>query len=136
MTGDCEGWAWLDWLATKIIGPVALAHGDPAWRDIRGWTDDPWLWTRRASILAHVPAARKGALEEAYAWPTFEERLFEKEFFIRKAVGWALRECAKHYAPEVCDFLVRVGGRASGLTRREGARRLPPELRRRVEEAG
>ena len=47
----------------------------------------------------------------------------------RKAIGWALRECSKRYPREVHDFLVRVGERASGLTRREGARNLSARLR-------
>jgi len=49
-------------------------------------------------------------------------------FFIRKAIGWALRECSKKYPEEVFAFLERIGGRASGLTRREGSRRLPEQL--------
>jgi 3-methyladenine DNA glycosylase AlkD len=128
MTGDCEGWALLDGLACTVLGPLVLAEGAPAYREIRGWSDDPWMWTRRAAILVHVIPARRARLEEEFAWPTFEERLHEREFFIRKAVGWALRECSKKYPEEVFAFLERVVDRASGLTRREGSRRLPEEL--------
>jgi len=56
--------------------------------------------------------------------------LHETEFFIRKAIGWTLREIGKSEPRAVHAFLMRVGDRASGLTRREGARRLPPPLRR------
>jgi 3-methyladenine DNA glycosylase AlkD len=87
------------------------------------------MWTRRASILIHIQPARKQKLVDKFSWPTFEERLFEKEFFIRKAIGWTLRECSKFYPQQVHDFLLRVGEQASGLTRREGARNLPDSLR-------
>ena len=66
------------------------------------------------------------------SWPTFEELLPEREFFIRKALGWTLRECSKKYPEQVAEFLLRVGERASGLTRREGGRNLPEQLRERV----
>lgn len=129
MLAGCEGWGETDYLATRVLGPLALAHGHPVYREVRQWSADPLLWVRRAAILIHIQPARKQALAGDYAWPTFEERLVEKEFFIRKAIGWTLRECCKHYPAEVRDFLLRVGDRASGLTFREAARGLPEELR-------
>lgn len=129
MTQGCEGWAETDYLATRILGGLALAQGEPVYREVRRWSVDPCLWTRRSAILIHVLPARRKRLAGEYAWPTFEEHLPEKEVFIRKAIGWALREAAKHYPHDVHAFLLRVGGRASGLTRREGARNLPPGLR-------
>ena len=68
-------------------------------------------------------AARRGQLSDRYSWPTFEELLPEREFFIRKALGWTLRECSKKYPEQVAEFLLRVGERASGLTRREFCQR-------------
>jgi 3-methyladenine DNA glycosylase AlkD len=132
MTHGCDGWGLLDGLAVDVLGPLALSRGRPVYRAVRTWSKDRDLWTRRASILVHVRPARVGRLEAAWAWPTFEELLPERDFFVRKAIGWALRECTKRYPREVHAFLVRVGDRASGLTRREGARNLPPALRRRV----
>jgi 3-methyladenine DNA glycosylase AlkD len=132
LTRDCDGWALLDTLATAALGSLVLVYGGQAYEPMRTWVCDDWLWTRRASILLHLVPARKRELDAAYAWPTWEERLHETEFFIRKAIGWALREACKHYPREVCEFLLRVGGRASSLTRREGARNLPAALRAQV----
>jgi len=129
ITRDCDNWALLDTLACDILGPLALLQGEALFKPVRRWSTDVWMWTRRASILVHLIPGRKQKLAHKYAWATFEERLPEKEFFIRKAIGWTLRECGKHYAQNVHDFLVHVGDRASGLTRREGARNLPDKLR-------
>lgn len=129
MTHACHGWALLDGLATGVLGPLAMARGDAVYRRVRTWSKDRDLWTRRASVLVHVIPARRGELRAAWAWPTFEELLPETDFFLRKAVGWTLREASRRYPREVRDFLVRVGDRASGLTRREGSRNLPPEYR-------
>lgn len=130
MTRECTGWALTDYLATRTLSALALRYGGQAYPALAAWLEDDWLWTRRAALLVHVMPARKAQLDPAWAWPAFESRLHEREFFIRKAVGWVLRECCKHYSNDVHAFLLRVGERASGLTRREGARNLPPELRR------
>lgn len=132
LTRDCDGWALLDTLATDALGSLALNYGSQAYEPLRAWSTDEWMWTRRAAILLHLVPARKRELNAAYAWPTWEELLPETGFFIRKAVGWALREACKHYPQEVCAFLLRVGSRASNLTRREGARNLPAGLRSQV----
>ena len=50
--------------------------------------------------------------------------LDEKEFFIRKAIGWTLREYAKTDPVRVRDFLVGHRGRWSGLTFREAGKHL------------
>jgi 3-methyladenine DNA glycosylase AlkD len=124
MTHGCHGWGLLDGLAVDVLGPLAIARGTPAFRHIRTWSKDRDLWTRRASVLVHVLPARRGVLAHGFAWPTFEELLPERDFFIRKAIGWTLRECAKKYPDRVRAFLRRVGSRASGLTRREASRHL------------
>jgi 3-methyladenine DNA glycosylase AlkD len=132
MTRDCEGWAQLDTLACGIISRMLLRLGEPLYSASAAWIEDEYMWTRRACILLHIMPARKRQLNHNYCWPAWEARLHEKEFFIRKAIGWALREASKQYPQEVHDFLMRVGDRASGLTRREAARNLPETLRRNI----
>jgi 3-methyladenine DNA glycosylase AlkD len=129
LSRGCDGWALLDTLALEVLGPLALVWGEEVYPTLARWSPDEWLWTRRAAILLHIVPARKRELAGEFAWPTWEERLPEKDFFIRKALGWALREASKHYPREVCEFLLRVGDRASPLTRREGARCLPGPLK-------
>jgi 3-methyladenine DNA glycosylase AlkD len=60
-----------------------------------------------------------------------ERMLDEKEFFIRKAIGWVLREAGKRRPDEVAAWLAPRTGRASGVTMREAVRYLPaPEADR------
>jgi 3-methyladenine DNA glycosylase AlkD len=132
LTRDVNGWGLLDEIGVHVLGPMAMSDPEGVYPVVRKWSKDPHMWTRRASVLIHCYPARKGSVAVKYAWPTFEELLPEKEFFIRKAVGWALRELCGPCPQEVHDFLLRVGDRASGLTRREGARKLPPKLRKDV----
>jgi 3-methyladenine DNA glycosylase AlkD len=128
----CQGWGSTDTVSVNVISPLALRLRESIYKPVRGWSEAEHMWTRRASILVHIVPARRGQLSDEYSWPTFDELLHEKEFFIRKAIGWTLRECSRHYPEAVAEFLVRVGDRASGLTRREGGRNLPENLRNTV----
>jgi 3-methyladenine DNA glycosylase AlkD len=58
--------------------------------------------------------------------------LGEKEFFIRKAIGWVLREVAKNRPAEVVAWLAPRTGRASGVTMREAVKYLPEADRDRL----
>ncbi len=55
--------------------------------------------------------------------------LTEKEFFIRKAIGWVLREVGRQRPQLAFEFLRAHRAQLSGLTLREGSRRLPPAMR-------
>jgi 3-methyladenine DNA glycosylase AlkD len=127
-TRCCSGWGQLDFLALEVLGPLALRLGAAAYAPVMAWLDDSWLWTRRAAVLIHCVPARRGELAQEFAWPSFASRLQERDFFIRKAVGWALRECCKRYPAEVAAFVRRHAVEMSGLTRREAVRNLPADL--------
>ena len=91
---EAHGWAYVDPLAGDIAGPIALLHPE-AWPLIDAWATDEDFWIRRSALLTLLPGIRRGGLDrerfERYATPM----LTEKEFFIRKAIGWVLREAAK-----------------------------------------
>ena len=127
---ECEGWGMLDYLATKHLGTLAMNYEEAVYSKVRRWTKSKHLWTRRAAILIHILPARKKRLRAEFALPTFTELLHEKEFFIRKAIGWTLREIVKHYPEITYEFLKDHRAEVSGLTMREGARRLPQKMKR------
>ena len=118
-------WALVDPLSTNVAGRIV--ERDPAgtgpWLD--RWATDPDFWVRRASLLSLLPGLRRGAGDfdrfGRYADPMLEER----EFFIRKAIGWILRETGKRRPELVRGWLGPRAGRASGLTIREAAKYLP-----------
>ena len=107
---------------------------------------------KRAAILLSVPShlsdpvphfrARFRALgvpTRAGDFALFAEiagpMLEEKEFFVRKAIGWVLREVSKKRPALVRDFLLAHGSRASGVTWREATKYLPAAMKRAVESA-
>lgn len=122
---ESRTWALVDELAT---GPVALlASADPAgaaWLD--RWSCDPDFWVRRAALLALLPGLRGGGGD----WERFaryaEALLDEREFFIRKAIGWVLRETSKKRPSMVAAWLLPRAADASGVTVREAVHYLDP----------
>ena len=58
-----------------------------------------------------------------------DRMLDEREFFIRKAIGWVLREAGKRRPDDVTAWLAPRTGRASGVTMREAVKYLRPAIR-------
>jgi len=124
---DSRTWALVDSLAGDIAGTIALR--DPsAWPRVDGWATDADFWVRRSSLLVLLSGIRAGqpdlARFERYAGPM----LGEKEFFIRKAIGWVLREISKRDPDWVATWTAARVAEMSGVTFREAVRRLPPEV--------
>jgi len=119
-------WAHVDWLATKIV-PHALPQKPRAL--LRAWARDDDFWVRRTALLAQLDALRAGGGDFALFAELAVPMLGEKEFFIRKAIGWVLRDTSKKRPVLVRDFVAEHGGNMSGLTLREATRRLPAKLR-------
>jgi 3-methyladenine DNA glycosylase AlkD len=122
-------WAHVDYLATKVIDPLVAAHPALLART-RTWGKDRDFWVRRTALLAQLRALRRGGGDFALFTEIAAPMLEEKEFFIRKAIGWVLREVSKKRPALVRDFFREHGARASGLTRREGTKYLPAAMRR------
>ena len=125
------GWALVDPLSGGIAGKIALAHPS-AWQRIDAWAVDEDFWARRSALLSLLPGVVTGrpdlARFERYALPMLEE----KEFFIRKAIGWVLREMSKKDPGYVAAWTDRHLHAMSGVTFREAVRRLPADDARRL----
>jgi 3-methyladenine DNA glycosylase AlkD len=89
---------------------------------IERWIDDRDLWLRRTSILSQV--GHKEATDADLLFDACERRMHETEFFIRKAIGWALRDYARTNPDAVVDFVAMNRGGLSGLSYREATKHL------------
>jgi 3-methyladenine DNA glycosylase AlkD len=83
--------AWWDFVDEVSAGPLGelLPEVSPA---LRGWSTDAVMWKRRASIIAQV--RRKADTDFELLTACIEPNRADREFFIRKAIGWALRAYA------------------------------------------
>jgi 3-methyladenine DNA glycosylase AlkD len=89
---------------------------------LRRWSTDADFWIRRAAITAQLGA--KSATDRALLAAVIEPNLADSEFFIRKAIGWALRDYAATDPDWVRAFAARHGEALSPLSRREALRKL------------
>jgi 3-methyladenine DNA glycosylase AlkD len=125
---DSHTWAFVDFLAIQIAGPLVVRFPELG-TVLDRWAADPDFWVRRAAMLALLLPLRHGAGDFGRFSRYADGMLEEKEFFVRKAIGWVLREVAKK-RPELVDaWLAPRTQRASGVTVREAVRYLPPARR-------
>jgi len=124
-------WDLVDDISIHLVGSV-LEKDRIAYRYLKKWSRSGNFWMRRASLISPIFLFRKGRGATQLFYTLAEKMLEEKEFFIRKAMGWGLREIAKADPDEAFGFLMKIKGRASGLTLREGAKRLPEKMKAQV----
>lgn len=117
-------WDTVDTLA-GVIGDILRAHRsegeDPqTLMDAALNLDD--LWVRRVAMLHQL--GWRGDTDTARLWRYARQLAPETDFFIRKAIGWALRDYARHDPDAVRDFLHRYRATLSPLTLREAGKHL------------
>ena len=114
-------WDLVDGVAHRPGRPVA---GPPGRTDAgaRRWSRDEDFWVRRAAITAQLGA--KAATDTDLLAAVIEANLEDPEFFIRKAIGWALRQYARTDPAWVQAFVRRHWDELSPLSRKEALRNL------------
>ncbi len=116
-------WDLVDGVATHRLGPLLLAYPSEMRRKMLGWSRDRSLWKRRSSIICQLTLKEKTDRELLYA--CIEPNLSDKDFFIRKAIGWALRAFAYIDPDEVVRYVAEKGELLSPLSRREALKNTP-----------
>ena len=115
-------WDFVDEVATKLIRRLIVEHPDQTWPMVDKWIDDEDMWLRRTAILCQIGARERTDTGRLFAF--CERRAFEREFFIRKAIGWALREQARTDPEAVAGFVVEHRDQLSGLSYREATKHI------------
>lgn len=104
------------------FGAMLLSHPDETRQLLRAWCHDDDIWLRRTSIIAQL--GLKQRVDQALLFECIEPSLSSKEFFLRKAIGWALRELGKT-APDVTRrYVADNASRLSPLSQREALKNL------------
>jgi 3-methyladenine DNA glycosylase AlkD len=116
-------WDYVDAIAIHRVGEHLL-HRFPKEmkREMRRWSVDDDMWKRRTSILCQITFKRDTDLNLLY--DCIEPSLSSKEFFLRKAIGWALRQYAWTDADEVRRYVEAQQAELSGLSRREALKNI------------
>ena len=115
-------WDYVDEVAVRRIGPMLLTHREVVRPLMLEWSVSSDMWKRRTSIICQVVARSETDLELLYA--CIEPNLGDREFFIRKAIGWSLRAYAWIDPREIAAYVDRNHDLLSGLSRREALKNI------------
>ena len=124
---ESSTWAYVDGLAGNVAGQIALRDPAGAWPRIDAWAVDADFWVRRSSLLALLRGVRAGTPDLPRFTRYAEPMLPEQEFFVRKAIGWVLREISRRHPAWVTDWTEGHVSTMSGVTFREAVRHLAPQ---------
>jgi 3-methyladenine DNA glycosylase AlkD len=115
-------WDYVDGIASRRVGPILRQFPVPMKRLMRQWSRCDNLWKRRTSILCQLGA--KGSTDLKLLYDCMEPSIGEKDFFLRKAIGWALRQYAWTDAAEVVRYVREKGDALSPLSKREALKNV------------
>ena len=114
-------WDYVDAIAGRGVGTMLAAHPRPMKAVLREWAKGDNIWKRRTAILAQLRAKR--ATDTKLLADAIRPSIGHPEFFLRKGIGWALREYAKTDPNWVLEF-VGAHPELSDLSRREALKHL------------
>lgn len=116
--------AWWDHVdeAAHLAGQMLRAHPKKMRPVMRAWSTDENLWKRRVSIICQISFKQDTDLDLLYG--NIEPNLADRDFFIRKAIGWALRAYAWTDPAEVARYVRAHESQLSGLSRREALKNI------------
>ncbi len=113
-------WDTVDTLATKSVGAIARKSPNVITEKVEEWAYGEYLWLRRTAILFQLKY--KDETNEPLLYRYIEQNADSKEFFIQKAIGWALREYSKTNPKSVGEFIESCP--LAPLSIREGSKYL------------
>ncbi len=122
-------WDSVDSLATRAVGDLVRVHPELRAR-MDAWLAGDHLWLTRSALL-HMNRW-KASTDADWLFAACLARADHRDFFIRKAIGWALREYSKVDEAAVVGFVAAHEEELSGLSRREALMWLERRRRRLV----
>jgi len=122
MIVEAAWWDIVDTLAAHGVGKLLRNDPKPIAGKMRLWSRSDNIWKRRTSILCQLSFKRETDLALLYS--CIEPSLSSKEFFLRKAIGWALRQYAWTDPVEVRRYVHENEARLSPLSKREALKNI------------
>lgn len=114
-------WDTVDALASTVTGKYLLRFPDQKEYVIEKWRNSDHIWLIRSALLFQLKY--KEQTDRHLLFSLVEQHAGHEDFFIRKAIGWALREYAKSHPDEALHFIRSTP--LSPLSRREALKHFP-----------
>jgi 3-methyladenine DNA glycosylase AlkD len=115
-------WDYVDNIAEYLVGGLLRGYPRQMGKTLRAWARGDDMWLRRSAIICQMHFKAETDLRLLYN--CIEPSMESREFFLRKAIGWALRQYARIDAREVRRYVKANRSRLSGLSQREALKAL------------
>lgn len=115
-------WDIIDNIAPNRLWEILQVERATMSKIMREWARDNDIWVRRSAILCQLKA--KDAMDLDLLYACIEPSIGSQEFFLRKAIGWVLRQYARTDADEVRRYVSANEHRLSPLSRREALKHI------------
>jgi len=115
-------WDSVDALAGSILSKIVKKHPDSLYPHFQPLIHSSNFWENRTAIIVQLKCG--AATDTEFLTHAILPHLQNKEFFLRKAIGWALRQYARTNSPWVIDFVNKHEKQLSGLSKREALKHL------------
>lgn len=115
-------WDYVDTLATHRLGELLRKEPRAVAQVMRTWSRSDDLWKRRSAILCQLQLKQDTDLE--LLTDCLAPALSSREFFLRKAIGWALRQYARTDPQWVQDYVREHSAELSPLSQREALKHV------------
>jgi 3-methyladenine DNA glycosylase AlkD len=115
-------WDYVDVLASHCLGEILRQHPREMKRKMKEWSRSDNIWKRRSAILCQLQFKQETDLALLYG--CIAPSLDSGEFFLRKAIGWALRQYAWTDPAEIRRYVREHEVRLSPLSRREALKNI------------
>lgn len=119
---DGAWWDYVDTLAADRVGGLLERFPKEIKPLMLEWSRSKDMWKRRTSIICQLNL--KDAFDLELLYTCIEPSLGSKEFFLQKAIGWALRQHAWRDSKEVKRYIAQNEARLAPLSRREALKNL------------
>jgi 3-methyladenine DNA glycosylase AlkD len=115
-------WDYVDAIATDRLGFLLRRYPAGMQRRMLAWSRSEDMWKRRSAILCQIKF--KADTDPDLLYACLQPSLASREFFLRKAIGWALRQYAWTHPQEVLRYVRLRQRELSPLSRREALRNI------------
>ncbi len=115
-------WDYVDSIANHSLGTLLRRYPRFTKHGMRQWSTHADMWKRRSSIICQL--SFKDDIDLDLLYDCIEPNMADREFFIRKAIGWALRQHAWTDPDEVVRYVTANADRLSGLSKREALKNV------------
>lgn len=115
-------WDYVDSIASHRLGELLRLYPTEMRVVLRKWAKSGDMWKRRGAILAQL--GFKADTDLGFLYDCIRPSIRNTEFFLRKAIGWALRQYAKTDSREVSRYVAEHQAQLSPLTKREALKNV------------